>query len=52
MARDTKKKKVKGVVIVSKDHFATRLKEILCTYDVDCHHVVTTPDLIQRLKAM
>jgi hypothetical protein len=46
------KKKLSGVVILSKDHFATRLKEILCSYKVRCHHVVTTPDLIQRLQDM
>lgn len=38
-------RRVKSVVVVSKDHFATRLKEILQSKGVDAHHVCNYQDL-------
>ena len=40
----------KSVVVVSKDHFATRLKEILCSKKVTAHHVCNYDDLKPTLK--
>jgi len=40
----------KGVLIVSKDHFATRLKEILISYKINAHHEAAYDSIVRALE--